>query len=565
MNVQRFTTKACLVVFLLIGLGCSSQPKPAPPEPTLSAGVARLQANDSQGAAKILEQVTTHEPNNGLAWRSLALAYQNLKDWDRAISANQHALDVESSVPTPLFNLGVLYAQKGDRDQAFAWLTKAKGTRKIDMTQVEATPELGALENDPRFRSLLPSRSDFDNPFVEPAKIIREWDGEKPNDQFGWIARNIGDVDGDGVPDVVTSAPTSSRTGDKAGRIYVYSTKSGKLLWTADGRAGDELGTGVEAAGDTNGDGIPDVIASAPGGGYAKVYSGRDGRVLLTLRAENSGDEFGRHASGAGDVNHDGFSDVIVGAPGNNAAGQKAGRAYVYSGKDGALLLTLTGERAGDAFGSTVAGFADKEHIFLLVGAPNAGPKQTGRTYVYDALSSKPKFTIESDETGVALGAMFLSVPGDVDGDGVPDVYASDWSNAAKGPSTGRVYVYSGKDGHLLLTLTGETAGEGFGTSPSVAGDVDHDGHADLIVGAWQYSKEAIGGGRAYLYSGKDGHLIKTFTCRIPGDTFGFDSVTMGDVDKDGTTDFLITSGWSGVHGFHSGRIFIISSGVKTN
>jgi hypothetical protein len=565
MNVSRFTTKTCLVVSLLIEIACSSHPKPATAEPTLTAAIARLQANDNEGAVKILEQVTTHEPNNGRAWRNLALAYQKLKDWDRAISANQRALDVESSVPTPLFNLGVLYAQKGDRDQAFVWLTKAKATRKIDMTQVEAMPELGALESDQRFRSLLPSRSDFDNPFVEQVKIIREWDGEKPNDQFGWIARNIGDVDGDGVPDAVISAPTSSRAGEKAGRIYVYSTKSGKLLWTADGRAGDELGTGVEAAGDTNGDGIPDVIASAPGGGYAKIYSGRDGRVLLTLRAENSGDEFGRHASGIGDVDNDGFADVIVGAPGNNAAGAKAGRAYVYSGKDGRLLLTLSGERAGDAFGSTVAGFADKEHIFLLVGAPKAGAKQTGRTYVYDALSSKPKFTIEADETGVALGAMFLSVPGDVDGDGVPDIYASDWSNAAKGQSTGRVYVYSGKDGHPLLTLTGETAGEGFGTSPSVAGDVDHDGHADLIVGAWQYSKEAIGAGRAYLYSGKDGHLMKTFTCRIPGDTFGFDSVTMGDVDKDGTTDFLITSGWSGVHGFHSGRVFIISSGVKSN
>ena len=565
MKVSVITKKVCLVVSLIVGVGCSSQPKPAAAEPTLAAGVARLQANDSDGAAKILEQVTAHEPSNGRAWRNLALAYQNLKDWDRAISADQHALDVDASVPTPLFNLAVLYAQKGDKDQAFTWLAKAKRTRKIDMTQIEVTPELAALKGDSRFRTLLPSRADFETPFVEPVKVIREWDGEKANDQFGWIARNIGDVDGDGVPDVVTSAPTSSRAGEKAGRIYVYSTKSGGLLWTADGHAGDELGTGVEAAGDTNGDRIPDVIASAPGGGYAKVYSGRDGRVLLTLRAENTGDEFGRHASGVGDVNHDGFADVIVGAPSNNAAGQKAGRAYVYSGKDGRLLLTLSGERAGDAFGSTVAGFSDKEHSFLLVGAPNAGPKRTGRTYVYDTLSSKPKFTIESDETGVALGAMFLSVLGDVDGDGVPDVYASDWSNSAKGPSTGRVYVYSGKDGHSLLTLTGETAGEGFGTSPSVAGDVDHDGHADLIVGAWQYSREAVGGGRAYLYSGKDGHLIKTFTCRIPGDTFGFDSVTMGDVDKDGTSDFLITSGWSGVHGFHSGRVFIISSGVKTD
>ena len=120
MNVLSLTTKTCLVAFLLMEIGCSSQPKPASAEPTLTAGIARLQANDNEGAAKILEQVTAREPRNGRAWRNLALAYQNLKDWDRAISANQHALEIESSVPTPLFNLGVLYAQKGDKDRAFA-------------------------------------------------------------------------------------------------------------------------------------------------------------------------------------------------------------------------------------------------------------------------------------------------------------------------------------------------------------------------------------------------------------------------------------------------------------
>jgi len=155
---------------------------------------------------------------------------------------------------------------------------------------------------------------------------------------------------------------------------------------------------------------------------------------------------------------------------------------------------------------------------------------------------------------------MFVTVVGDVDGDGMPDVYASDWSNAAKGPSTGRVYVVSGANGRLIHGFTGETAGEGFGTSSSIAGDIDGDGHADLAVGAWQYSRVAVGGGRIYVYSGKDGHLLRTFTCRIPGDTLGFDSVGLGDVDGDGEFDYLVTSGWSGVHGFHSGRVFIISS-----
>ena len=158
---------------------------------------------------------------------------------------------------------------------------------------------------------------------------------------------------------------------------------------------------------------------------------------------------------------------------------------------------------------------------------------------------------------------MFMSVPGDLDGDGVADLYATDFSNAAKGPSTGRAYVFSGKTGKSLLTLTGSGPGEGFGIGPAAAGDVDGDGRPDLIVGAWQYAGAAVSGGRAYLYSGRDGKLLKTYTCRIPGDTFGFDAVGLGDTDGDGTVDLLITSAWSGVKGNHSGRVFLISSGVR--
>lgn len=560
---QTRTKRHFVLVLLVFSAACAPRPKPVAAEVTLQDAMTRLQANDAAGAVRILDEVTKKEPSNGRAWRNLALANQRLKNLDAAMQAYKQALDVDPSFPTPMFQLAILSASKDDHEEAFAWLSKAKASHKLDMTQMDATPELAALKTDPRYAALLPVRKDFDDPFVEPVTVIREWDGEAANDQFGWIARSIGDVDRDGVADFVTSAPTSKAAAENSGRIYVYSTKSAKLLWKADGHANDQLGTGLEAAGDTNGDGIPDVVASAPGGGYANIYSGRDGGVLRTLKAENINDDFGRHVAGVGDVNRDGYADVIVGAPNNSVAGDKAGRAYVYSGKDGSILLTLSGEQANDNFGSAVAGFSDQRHIVLMVGAPGAGSHHTGRTYVYDGLSSVPKFKIEADETGAALGQMFLTVLGDVDGDGVPDVYASDWSNSAKGPSTGRVYIHSGKDGHRLFTLTGETAGEGFGTSSSVAGDVDGDGHADVIVGAWQYSGGAVGAGRAYLYSGFDGHLFRTYTCRTPGDTFGFDSVTMGDVKGDGTSAFLITSGWSGVHGYHSGRIFLISSGIK--
>lgn len=329
--------------------------------PTVDLAQARIRANDVEGAASILERLVVLEPNNGQAWRALGQTRQTRKDLDGAIRAWQSSLEVEPEVPTPYLSIGLAYASQLNLDRAFEWLTKARGTRKIDMSQLEVAPAVSSLKNDPRFPALLPTASDFAKPFVEPTQIIREWDGEASKDQFGWIARNLGDADGDGVADVVTSAPTKRLEGDAAGRIYVYSTKTGKLLWSADGRPGDQLGNGVENAGDVNRDGVNDVIAGAPGAGYAKVYSGRDGRVLLTLTAEDKGDQFGQHTSGAGDVDHDGFADVIVGAPGNNAGGAGAGRAYVYSGKTGKVLLTLTANARTTVSAARSRGFRTRQ------------------------------------------------------------------------------------------------------------------------------------------------------------------------------------------------------------
>jgi len=146
---------------------------------------------------------------------------------------------------------------------AFEWLAKAKATHRIDMTMVRADPNLAGLHDDPRFTALLPTPRDFENPFVENVEIIREWDGESANDQFGWIARDLGDVDGDRVAYFVTSAPTRNAGGEQAGRVCVYSTRTGKLLWSVDGKPGDQLGTGLESAGDVDGDGVQDVVASA--------------------------------------------------------------------------------------------------------------------------------------------------------------------------------------------------------------------------------------------------------------------------------------------------------------
>ncbi len=558
-RVLNCTACAAFAAFL-----CNIEAPAAPtqhPRPTLETAQDQLQRGNPAAAAKSLRLVTSYEPKNAAAWRALGMADLMLQRLDDAISALYRSLELEPDMPRVFFQLGAAYAAKHDTNHAFEWLGRAQATHRYDMTEIAADVHFVGLRPDPRFAGLLPSAADFAQPFVEPVKVIREWRGEAAGDQFGWIARNIGDVDGDGVTDIVTSAPTH---GQHAGRIYVYSVGTGKLLWSADGRPGDELGSGVEGIGDSNGDGIPDVAASGPSGsGVAYIYSGRDGHVLQSFKSTRTDELFGNHISGAGDVDGDGNADVIIGAPGKAGKTSNAGHAYVYSGKDGTLLHTLSGERSGDGFGSTVAGYSNGQEHYLVVGAPGAGALHHGRVYVYKRDFDKPKFVIEADATARALGAMFVSVTGDLDGDGMHDIFVSDWGNNAKGPSTGRIYVHSGRTGMRLLTLTGERAGDGFGTSKSTAGDVDGDGYDDLIVGAWQYGQVATSAGRAYLYSGKDGHLMKTFTCRTPGDTFGFDAVGLGDVDGDGTVDLLITSGWSGAAGHHSGRVFIISSGIS--
>jgi len=553
------------VVLAALAAGGSLSAKPVSaqggPPPAVSAAQAALAAGNPDSAIRALEAFFQQSPNAVAGRLLLGIAYRQKGDLDKAL-----ATYLAITRPRPLrlqamLGAAGIHALRGNIGEAFTLLFQLKATGAVDMDLVRTGPDFQNLRNDPRVDSLMFRPEDFANPFVEPVRIVHEWVGETKGDQFSWIARGIGDVDGDRVSDVVTSAPTYGANGRPAGKgkIYVYSSRSGDLLWSKTGADGESLGIGLEGAGDVDRDGIADVIAGAPGSSRAYVYSGRDGRLLLTLAPDSSNEGFGGSTAGAGDQNGDGFADVVVGAPSSNAGGAGVGRAYIFSGKDGSRLRILAGEQPGDAFGSTVAGAKAGRGTPVLVGAPGSGPGHRGRVYVFQGSSPGARFTIEADSTGAALGAMFTSVVGDVNGDKVPDVYASDFTNSAKGPSTGRVYVHSGADGRLLRILTGEGPGDGFGIGSADVGDVNRDGFADLLVGAWQFSGAAPSGGKAYLYSGKDGGLLRTITGRIPGETFGFDATGIGDVDGDGVPDLLLTSTWSNIKGYRSGRMFVIS------
>jgi hypothetical protein len=524
-----------------------------PDDETLTEARRLIQSQDYGQALALLGPLLERAPDNAQAWLAYGQALQKQGQLDRALEAHAKAAGFDETKLQAMYDTGATYALKGEPDNAFAWLERLHETARFNLTGIGIDPDLASLKDDPRFGELFPTPAEFAAPFVEPASIIHEWAGDVDNAWFGWIARNIGDVDGDGVNDVTTSAP--AREGF-AGRVDVYSGSSGKLVWSVTGEAGDQLGMGIEAAGDTNADGVPDVVAGAPGAGRAYVYSGTDGAVLLTFEAAHDHESFGGKVSDVGDVDDDGHADVLVGAPGNNKNGDNAGRVIIFSGKDGSEILTWHGEEAGDRFGSAGGGAEG----YFVVGAPGAGEGDRGRVYVYQGEDGELAFTIDSAEDDSQLGGMFVSVVGDVDADGVVDIYASDWASDANGKGSGRIYVHSGANGKRLLTIAGEAAGDGFGIGPADAGDVDGDGHDDLVIGAWQHAGAAPSGGKVYAFSGKDGSLMRAWTGKVPGETFGFDATGMGDVDGDGRLDFLVTSAWSAIHGSRSGRMYIVSS-----
>ncbi len=409
--------------------------------------------------------------------------------------------------------------------------------------------------------------------FLECVRLVRTFQGEAAGDQFGWVSAPIPDLDGDGVDEVAITAPFHDANGNASGRVTVVSPRTGHELFHADGNGGGwQLGISVRDAGDVNGDGVCDVIAGAPfpsSRGRIQVWSGKPsdhGALLLAQRQGSVGGTFGASVTGLGDVDGDGFGDVAGAAPLDDTAGANAGRVWVLSGADGGetVLWTIDGDAAGDQLGTALARLRDVTgdgRDELIVGARNAGPGQRGQAYVYDVAAQTRLYTLDADASAVDFGLFFVADAGDVNANGFADVYVSDFSDAALGPGTGRAYVFEGQDGARLWALGGAQAGEGFGIGRGM-GDANGDGHADLLLCGWTDGAGASGAGKAVVVSGSDLSVLQEVTSTFPGEGLGFDAHGIGDVDGDGELDLFLTAAVNAAGGALSGRCYVVAGGA---
>jgi len=330
---------------------------------------------------------------------------------------------------------------------------------------------------------------------------------------FGYSVASAGDVNGDGYPDVVVGAPQYNNVEIDEGRAFVFlgsSTGLGNLpAWTAEvNQDGAHFGISVASAGDVNGDGFGDIIVGAPE--YDKEQLIDEGRAFVYLGSPagpesapswNAGSglfssAFGASVASAGDVNGDGYGDIIVGAPLFDAFGFfDEGRAFVYfgspSGPSIAPNWTADGNKTVAKFGASVAGAGDVNRDGfgdLIVGAPGY---DAGRVFGYhgSALGPNlsPDFSAKVTKSPAEFGASVAGA-GDVNGDGFADVVVGaprSGDSTTAGTGTIRVY-YGGRNG--LASQPGfsvsETQANAFlGGSVAGAGDVNGDGLADVIAG----------------------------------------------------------------------------------
>jgi hypothetical protein len=396
--------------------------------------------------------------------------------------------------------------------------------------------------------------------------------GDDSFDELGEAVSGAGDVNADGVPDFIAGAPRDETMGSSAGLAKVYSGLDGKVLYVFHGwSTNDEFGMAVGAAGDVNADGYGDVIVGShyldalDVTGNAQVFSGFDGSLLHTLAGTVDVSFFAPAVDGAGDMDGDGHDDVIVGEAMISATAPGSGRVRVYSGFDGSVLHELTGG-TGERMGRAVDGAGDVDGDGtpdFVVGGDDVVPP--ARVWVFSGADGSLLHDFAGNPAGGDGFGESVSRAGDVDGDGHGDVIVGAPSDDTAGSAAGAAYVHSGADGSVLHSFFGNAAGDQLGIDVNEGGDFDGDGRADVLVGMVEGPGTFGGTACMQLYSGSDGSLMRQLESGVPNDEFGRAVAALGDIDGDGVTDFIGGAPSGDVKGTSAGSLHVFSAVIQAS
>jgi FG-GAP-like repeat/FG-GAP repeat len=419
---------------------------------------------------------------------------------------------------------------------------------------------------------------------IDPLSTTADWMVAGVGDAaFSIVVNPAGDVNGDGYSDVVVGASTFDNTFTNAGAVFVYYGSATGLSatpnWSAEGdQANANLGLSACTAGDINADGFADLVVGATGydngqtnEGAVFIYlgaaTGLNAPATNPFRESNVASSFyGASVACAGDVNNDGYSDVLVGATLYTGSLTREGRAYLYYGSATGLSLTenwsfvsgdqfgyLGGEQksvacAGDVNGD---GFSD---VVLGAYRYGAGPGGPGRVYIFHGSAAGLPATANRIIDGVANGNQMgyhVASAGDVNGDGYSDLVLGEHNYTNTLTNEGAVRVYYGSATGIPAAANwvyygGQESAE-MGRSSTTAGDINGDGYSDIVVGAPSYDDGGnINEGIVLAFYGSASGLPATpsYTLDktdVADAALGYCVSPAGDVNGDGYSD-IITS-----------------------
>lgn len=397
--------------------------------------------------------------------------------------------------------------------------------------------------------------------------------GSVAGDEFGDSVSATGDVNGDGFDDMIVGASVASNGSVYSGRVYIYlggATPNNVADIVLDGENDmDGFGWSV-AAGDVNNDGFDDVVVGAPwGGNYTNgraylFHGGASMNSVVDVVFDSTDtdpaaqEKYGWALDARGDVNNDGYDDIIIGAPNrlDITDTYQYGEAYVFLGGstvDNTPDVTFAAMESQYNLGYSVSNGGDLNgdgYDDIVIGAPKIYSDTTdhqGRVDVYfggASINNYPDLARSGYNAMDSIG-MAVSIAGDLNGDGFDDVV----SGARNGNFfLGRVNVFLGGSSMDMvsdLAVPGAASGDNLGWSVSGVGDVNKDGYDDMIVGAI-YADGGSGSGRAYLFYGGsalDGTADMTFSGENADDEFGT-AISSGDINNDGEVDFLVSAAY---------------------